>query len=89
MKLIRRHVDLEHRDVGRGVLADDLRAHGLGAVLVAERDLDLVRAVHDVGVGEDVPGVVDHEAGAGRRVPTAAAEGVRGARGFGACWAWT
>ena len=46
-------VDLEHGDVGRRVGAEHLGVVGL-AVLAAERDRDLVGAVDDVGVGEDV-----------------------------------
>ena len=71
-------VDLEQRDVGVGVEADDL---GLDLVAVGELDEDLVGGVDvigaaaaraaallgvgdDVGVGDDLALVVDHEAGA-------------------------
>src|SRR3954453_21520748 len=54
-----RRVDLDDRDIGRAVGADDLRARGLG---VGERDLDRRRAVDDVLVRGDVAVGVDHEA---------------------------
>ena len=54
-------VDLQQREVGRRVRADDL---GLDRLLVGELDRDRVlgRAVDDVVVGEDVAGGVDDEA---------------------------
>ena len=54
-------LDLEQRDVGRGVGADHA---GLDAVVVGERDVDRARALDDVGVGDDVAVLVDHEAAA-------------------------
>ena len=56
-------VDLQHRDVGRGVGADDLRLH---ALVVREADVDRARVLDDVVVRDDVAGLVDHEAGAER-----------------------
>ena len=55
------HLDLEQRDVGRGVGADHA---GLDAVVVRERDVDRLRALDDVRVGDDVAVLVDHEAAA-------------------------
>ena len=83
MKLVGGRVDLEQGDVGRRVLAHHLGADRLGGVRVAERHLDLCRAVDDMGVGEDVAVVVDHEAGARRGPAAAAPEGIerRGPRG--------
>src|SRR4029450_7544451 len=52
-------VDLEQRDVGGGIGADDLRALG---VTVAQLDLDVLGALDDMRVGEYVPVVVDQEA---------------------------
>jgi hypothetical protein len=54
-------VDLQERDVGRPVGADDL---GLHALLVRETDLDVARAGDHVVVGHDVARLVDHESGA-------------------------
>ena len=56
-------VDLQHRRVGGRVLADDGR---VDLVLAGERDLNLLRALDHVVVRDDVPGLVDHEAGAER-----------------------
>ena len=54
---------LQHRDVGRGVGADDARLH---VVAVREADLHRLRAFDHVVVRDDVAGLVDHEAGAER-----------------------
>ena len=54
-------VDFQQRQVARRVAADDPGGNGL---LVGELDGDLHRAVDDVGVGEDVAGLVDDKAGA-------------------------
>ena len=54
-------VHLEEGEVGGGIRADQLRLVG---VLVRERHLDLLRALDDVVVGDDVAGLVDDEAGA-------------------------
>ena len=56
--------DLEQRDIGRGVGADDLRGLPRAA---ADRDLDRRRAVDDMVVGDDVAVGGDDEAGARRR----------------------
>ncbi len=45
-----------------GVGADD----GRRAVLAVDVHRDVLGAGHDVGVGQDVPGAVEHDAGAGR-----------------------
>ena len=50
-------------------LADDLGGERVG--VLAERDLDLVGAVDDVGVGQQVAVGVDHERGAGRSAAAA------------------
>ena len=52
-------VDLQQREVGGLVLAEDL---GVDALLVGELDRDLRGAVDHVGVGEDGAGLVDDEA---------------------------
>ena len=59
----RARLDLEQRDVGGGILADDLRLH---RVVVREADLDGVGVLDDVEVRDDVAGFVDDEAGAER-----------------------
>ena len=51
-------VDLNESDVVAGVGADEARAK---TRLVAERDLNRLRALHDVIVCEDMPGGVDYE----------------------------
>ena len=56
---------LSSADVGAGVLADDLR---VVALAVREGHVDLVGAVDDVAVGEDVAVLVDHEARAEARL---------------------
>ena len=62
-RLLRRH--LQQREIGLGVLADDLVDLELGAVV--EVDDDLVGAVDDVIVGDDEAFLaVDDEAGAER-----------------------
>src|SRR5262249_31799746 len=53
--------DLEQRDVGLGVLTDELRLELLPG---RELHVDVVGAVDDVTVGDDVAAVVDHESGA-------------------------
>jgi hypothetical protein len=55
----RRRVDVEHREVGRGVDADD---GGVVGLAVREPDLGGVGALDDVGVRDHVTGVVDDEA---------------------------
>ena len=78
-------VDLEHREVGRGVAADELRLDGR---LVAELDLDLARAGDDVGVGQDVAVGVEHEARTPSRCRRPAGSGRSGeAAVCEACWA--
>ena len=52
---------LQHREVVLGLRADHL---GVGLQAVGERDLDALRAVHHVQVGEDDAVVDDHHAGA-------------------------
>ena len=54
-------VDLEHRHVRARVGADDPGPH---ALVVREADPDRARAGDHVVVGDDVAGLVDHEAGA-------------------------
>ena len=66
-------VDLDQRDVGVGIEADDVRRH---AVAVAQLDVDLLRLPRlpaavalaaggdDVGVGDDLALVADDESGA-------------------------
>ena len=56
-------VDLQHREVGRAIAAEDL---GLDLLVVLELDGDLGGVVDHVGVGEDRPVGVDHEARARR-----------------------
>lgn len=56
-------VDLEQRDVGGEVSADDL---GVDQRALVEADLHLARIGHDVCVRGDVAVVVDHEAAARR-----------------------
>ena len=56
-------VDLEQRDVGGRVAADEGRLQG---VVVREAHLDRGRSVDDVVVGDDVPLLVEHEARAER-----------------------
>ena len=61
-----RRVDLQQRDVGVGVVADDPRRH---LVAVGERDVDLLRLLDraagalgdDVRVRRDLAGAVEHE----------------------------
>ena len=56
-------VDVEQREVGGGIGADDL---GVDRVAVlGEAHGDLARALHDVVVGDDRAVAADHEAGAG------------------------
>ena len=70
-------VDLQQRDVGVGVVADDPRRH---LVAVGERDVDLLRLAdraplalgHDVGVRRDLAAPVEHEARAEARAAAAA-----------------
>src|SRR5262245_5585863 len=57
----RRRVDLDHREVGRRVAADD---RGLVGAAVPAPDRNRVRVVDHVLVRDDVPVGVDHEAGA-------------------------
>ena len=57
----RGRVHAEHCKIRRRVAADDF---GLDRVAVGEADRDLVRALDDVVVGDDVPRLVDDEAGA-------------------------
>ena len=64
-------VDLQQREVGGRVLADDLGRVGLA---VADLDLDGAGALDDVGVGDDVAVAGDHEAGARRGAGLALAE---------------
>ena len=54
-------VDVENREVGRGVDADD---GGVVGLAVREPHLGGVGALDDVGVRDHVTGVVDDEAGA-------------------------
>ena len=56
-----RHVDLDHRQV-----VDRIGGNQLGHVIVAvgQRDFDLLHAVDDVEVGDDVAALVDDDAGA-------------------------
>ena len=54
----------QHGEVGGRIGADDL---GLDRVAVREAHSDLVGALDDVVVRDDVPGLVDDEAGAERR----------------------
>ncbi len=56
-------LDLEHRDVGARVAADDRRGQPL---VVGEADVHARGALDDVVVRDDVTGLVDHEAGAER-----------------------
>ena len=56
-------VDLQHRDIGGRVDADDPRPL---ALVVREADVDRARALDHVVVRDDVAGLVDHEAGAER-----------------------
>ena len=60
---LRGQVDLQQGEVGGGVDADEGRLHGLA---IREADLDLLGALDDVVVGDDVAVLVDHEAGAER-----------------------
>ena len=53
-----RRVDLDHGEVGREVLADELRRH---RVALAEAHLDVLGAVHHVRVRGDVAIAVQHE----------------------------
>ena len=73
-----RRVDLEQRDVGGRVAADQRRFQG---VVVREAHLDRGRSVDDVEVGDDVPFVVEHEARAERLGGLLELAGVRGRRG--------
>ena len=57
-------LDAEHREIGRRVGADEL---GLDRVAVREAHRDLVRALDDVVVRDDVAGLVDDEARAESR----------------------
>ncbi len=57
-------IDLEHRDVGRGVGADHLGVDEVAVLL--EADLDVLGVADDVRVGDDRALLVDDEAGAGR-----------------------
>jgi hypothetical protein len=66
--------DLQERDVGRRVGADDGR---LQPVVLREVDEDLVRALDHVVVGDDVAFLVDHEAGAERLAALLAEERLR------------
>src|SRR5829696_8031715 len=75
-----RRVDLEHGEVGRRVLAEQLGVDGLA--VLAEAHAELVRALDDVVVGDDVALVVDDEARA-RRGAAAAREGQLPAAGVG------
>ena len=52
-------LDLHDREVGLRVGADELGGDGLA---VGERDLELIRVVDDVVVGEDVALAVEHHA---------------------------
>ena len=81
LQLLGAGIDLEHGDVGRGIGADDLGVEGL-AVLAADPDGDLIGALDDVGVGEDVAVGIDHEAGPGRGAALRGAEGIE-RRGLG------
>src|SRR6185436_17019815 len=56
---------LKERTVGQRVVAHNLGRVLLIAARTDERDRDLVGAFNHVIVGEDVAGLVDHEAGAG------------------------
>ena len=67
-------VDLEQRDVRGGVTADDLGVVGL----VVQVDRHLRGALDDVGVGDDVAAVVDHEAGSRRRPSLALRKEIEG-----------
>ena len=55
-------VDLQHGDIGVGIGADD---PGAEAAAVGELHRDALGAVDDVLVGEEMPGGVDEEPGAG------------------------
>ncbi len=62
----RAHLDLEDREVGGGVDTDDARGQ---ALVAREAHLDTLNALDDAEVGDDVAGLVDHEAGAERLPP--------------------
>ena len=54
-------VDLQHREIGRAILADHRRRQ---LVLAGEGHLNLLRSLDHVEVRDDVAGAVEHEAGA-------------------------
>ena len=56
-------VDLEQREIGLGIAADDL---GRVFAAVLEDDLDLAGVADDVVVGDDIARGIDDEAGAER-----------------------
>ena len=70
-----RGVDLQHRDVGRGVGAHQLR---LELAPVQKPDREILGAVHHVGVGQDVAVTAHDEARSGRLADTARRRAIPG-----------
>jgi len=56
-------IDLQHREVARGIGPDDL---GLEATAIGQFDVDVVGTVDDVMVGQDVAVLADDDAGTER-----------------------
>ena len=62
--------DLYHGKVGLGVRTDDL---GNELLPVGEDDLEMGAAAHDMLIGDDISGAINHEAGAAPRLDRLAA----------------